>query len=438
MSDAITRIRQSPKDFVRSLHGAKFHETAKAQDMSVRQLLWKEFGEDAKREGLTPLGLLFAEHDLWPMTNEIEGIRASTYDDFVRHGDGGMFIMYEYLRQLADESARPGVAAGRRRAEAEEAGKAPEGDVSVVVADRTGRAGTRSSLFSGTDQPFGTVAAPYFYDTTPYVAQIAPQIPLETVVARTVGIRGGAMQTFYVSDAAVDRRTSRVTQGASIPLSKITGTNRTIATKKYGRAIELTYEVLRWTPIDLIGLLVQRIAVQAVTDQVSAAIDIAVNGDGNAGTAATNSNLTVLDPSTTANNLTVAAWLTFKLKFANPYVLTTVLANEAAVLKLQLLNVGSANIPLSFFNSSQGLGGMNIINPQLREPVAVGVSSDAPSGVIVGLDARLGLAHITEDGGDISETDRFIQRQVEIMTLSYHDAFMVMDPSAIKTLTLTA
>jgi hypothetical protein len=86
----------------------------------------------------------------------------------------------------------------------------------------------------------------------------------------------------------------------------------------------------------------------------------------------------------------------------------------------------------------QGLGGMNIINPQLREPVAVGVSADAPTGVIIGLDARFALAHITETGGDIQEADRFIQRQTEALYISYLDAFMTLDPLAIKTLTLSA
>lgn len=437
---SITAIKQGPREFVRNLHGANFHEAAKRRSMSVRQLLKEEFGEDSRKEGISPLGLLMWQNDLVPFTDEVDGVRASTYEEFKDLGDGGMFIMLEHLRGLADQAAHPALAAARRASEAEEAG---EGALERVIgrSGATGPIETRSSIFGASDQPYGTPFAPYYFDPTVHYPQIAPQIPLETVVARSVGITGGAMQAFFVSDTAASRRMTRVAQGASIPLTKITGSNHTISLKKYGRGIELTYEVLRWTPIDLIGLLVQRIAIQTVADQISAAMDIAVNGDGNAATAATNYNLTTLDSTTTANNLTVAAWLSFKLKFLNPYVLTTVLGNEAAILKLQLLNVGSANIPLSFLSGpmgGQGLGGMNIINPQLREPVAVGVSADAPTGVIIGLDARFALAHITETGGDIQEADRFIQRQTEALYISYLDAFMTLDPLAIKTLTLSA
>ncbi|HEY8838246.1 MAG TPA: hypothetical protein VIO16_11340, partial [Dehalococcoidia bacterium] len=250
---SITAVKQGPIDFVRNLHGANFHEAAKRNGMSARQLLKEEFGEDARAEGISPLGLLMWKNNLVPFTDEVDGVRASTYEEFANQGDGGMFIMYEHLRALADQAARPGIVAARRAAEAEETDRA---NGIVEAKGVVGPANARSSIFGGTDQPFGTPYAPYYFDPTPYVSQIAPQIPLETVVAKSVSIPGGAMQSFFVSDTAAGRRKVRVAQGADIPLTKITGSNRTLVLKKYGRGIELTYEVLRWTPIDLIGLLV--------------------------------------------------------------------------------------------------------------------------------------------------------------------------------------
>jgi hypothetical protein len=68
-------------------------------------------------------------------------------------------------------------------------------------------------------------------------------------------------------------------------------------------------------------------AVQAEIDKVAAVIEVLVNDDGNNNAAIVHA-LTGLDPSTTANLLTLKAWLAFKVKFTNPYMVTAAQARD--------------------------------------------------------------------------------------------------------------
>jgi hypothetical protein len=138
------------------------------------------------------------------------------------------------------------------------------------------------------------------------------------------------------------------------------------------------------------------------------------------------------------NNLTAKAWLTFKSKFLNPYRLSYVLAQDVPVVQLELLNLGSANIPMVAINAAAGLGALNLRQPQLGEGVGVALTADAPALKIVGLDTRFGVEHVTEIGADLQELARFVERQTQTIFLSYVDGFDILDSNANKTLRLDA
>jgi hypothetical protein len=163
-----------------------------------------------------------------------------------------------------------------------------------------------------------------------------------------------------------------------------------------------------------------------------------VSGDGNTGTAATNFNLSALDAAAVLPNPTIKAYLTFKLKWLNPYVMTHVLVQSDVGVALQLLNTGTANIPLARIQIPLGLGEFTIINPQLADRVRFGVTSDAPATTVLGFDSRFALERVVEIGSDITEIDRFVTRQTNRIVISVVEGFIVLDPFAVKTLTLNA
>lgn len=281
----------------------------------------------------------------------------------------------------------------------------------------------------------GTYLAPYVYPA-PRDLLLEPAIPLSTVVSRTTGINSTYFKPFFLED--VTNANSRVSEAAEIPAVRIGTSDKLINLKKYGRRIDITYEALRRIPIDLLSFYIQRIAIAVEAEKLDKVMDVIVNGDGNSGTAATNYNLTALDAGTTANNLTLRAWLAFKMKFKNPLVLTTVLSNEAPMLNLMLLNSGSANIPLVSMGPLGAAQSITPINAGLRDGVQGGWLDSAPANKLVGFDSRLSVERLFEVGGNIQEEDQDVKSQLKSVVLSEVEGYSILDPKANKTLSLNA
>lgn len=303
---------------------------------------------------------------------------------------------------------------------------------------RVAYAGQRA-LYLYTDAVQNSWQRPYTDAATPRWDQtFRPAIPLSEVVALTTPITGTDYRAFYLTYDAAQLRRYRVGESAEIPMAKLTDSERTIQLQKYGRGIRATYEQLRRARVDKLAWMIAMMAVQAEADKVVAAMDVLVNGDGNVGTAPTTHQLTLLDTGATAGTLTTKGWLAFKLKFANPYIITTALMQEAVALQLMLLNVGTANVLLSQLNAA-GLipGDLTPIN-LTSDGVRYGWTSDAPTLKIVGFDRRMAIEQVVEIGGQIDEMERYITNQTQIITMTEVMGFATLDPNATEVLDVNA
>jgi hypothetical protein len=400
-----TQQRPSPIELFRTMGTGNLAKEAAEKGMSVSARLEQLDPSSQHRDGLDAFQRQLECAGISVMSDIDWGIAADSWEDFCRDAN---------TRALAYEWA-------------------------IRTAKRVGgRNPNTRALYASTDQPVGGVVEPFVNAAQARVQQIAPAIRLADLVAVTTPIQGDAYRAFYLTSSTTAQRFNRVAQGADIPRSQLTGSDHTIRLFKYGKGIDFTYELVRRARIDVIGLHIARAMIQTEIDRVAAVIDIMVNGDGNPNTAAQNSNLSSMDSTATLPNLTAKGWLTFKAQFINPYVLRYILAQSAPVVQLELLNLGSANIPMSLVNAVQGLGQLNLIQPQLGEGVAVGLTSDAPTLKIVGLDNRFGIEHVTEIGADITEMERFMSRQSNTIFMTYTDGFAVMDQQAVRTLRLDA
>ena len=139
--------------------------------------------------------------------------------------------------------------------------------------------------------------------------------------------------------------------------------------------------------VDKLAMQIRFMAIQSEIDKVAAALVIIVSGDGNSGTSATTYNLTTLDTAASAGTLTLKGWLSFKKKFANPYFITTALMQEAVALQLELLNMGSGNVPLVQVEGLTAMGRLAPIN-QTADAVRYGWDSNVTALTIVGIDRR--------------------------------------------------
>jgi hypothetical protein len=342
------------------------------------------------------------------------GIGADTIDDFAKRTEvaggtreAGQMLMVEHLTRAYKSAGR-------------------------------GKPVNTRSLYTAVDQPLGSISNPYVDTLRPYWdKQIAPQIPISMLIAISTPIDNDTYRAFYLTDDATNTRMVRVSEFSEVPGAKLIGGDRTIKLYKYGRKLTMSYEQMRRMRIDQVAMHIQRLAVQAEIDKLATILDVIVNGDGNANTAATSYNLTALDSGTTANNLTVTAWLSFKAKFQNPYLVDTVLGQELPIIKLQVLNMGSANIPLVFMPAGQ-YGSLRPINPQLASGQAYGITSDAPASKLVGIDTRFSIEQITEVGATIQEVTRFITNQTEALVMTETEGYRVLDANANKILNLAA
>lgn len=298
----------------------------------------------------------------------------------------------------------------------------------------SGRDVSTRSMHTLGDFVVGGIQRPYADDATlrPEL-QIAPAIPLSELVAREEGINGRDYRSIYVENAGTqdEYRMKRVPEGTSIPTAKLVESEHTIRLKKFGRALEASYEMLRGMRLDKVAFHIALMAVQAEVDKVAAALDVLVNGDGNSN-AATEYELAGangLDSAATAGTLSLRGWLAFKKKFTNPYVITTALMQEAVSLQLELLTVSNSNVQLV----NGALGQIQRIN-QFADGVRYGWLGEAPALKIVGFDRRFALESISEIGAMISEVDRFIANQTELITFTEVQGFAILDKNATKVL----
>lgn len=288
------------------------------------------------------------------------------------------------------------------------------------------------------DSTVGSWARPWADAQTPrYSQQVVAPIPLSELVALTTPIDSDAYRSTYLTYSATNQRQYRVGEGADIPVATIASGDQSIRLYKFGRGLRATYEQLRRVRVDKLATWIMWLAIQAELDKVAAAIDVIVSGDGN-NNAATSHNLTTLDSGTTANNPTLKAWQAFKMKFAQPYTMTTAVMQDTIALQISLLNTGSANIPLVMAGAQGGLGAALTPINQFSDGIRYGWTSDAPANKIVAIDRTRCLEHVIETGSEISEMERYVTNQTQDIVFSQVEGFAVMDKNANKVMAVNA
>lgn len=406
-------LKPRAAELLRQMPGNNLYDEAKRRGMTLTAFAEREDPSDPeeRRMGLDAFSRMVMASGLVTRGDPDGGFCADSLDAFTQPSPDGQFSAQHRTALFAEWAARQwriGQGQGQRA----------------------------TAQFLSTDFVAGTPQRPYADSPTMRMQQVQPAIPLSEVVAITTPIKGDTYRPLrLVEPSAADLRKYRVAETAELPRTKIASSNDVIRLRKFGRAIEASYEVLRRAPIDHIAILIQKIGVQSQIDQVAAAIDVMMNGDGNANTAATNYNLTTLDSAASAGTMTAKGYAAFKLKFQNPYVMSTALVREDVGLQLLMLSLGNANILLQVAGFA---GQFEPINTNLRDGVRLGVTSDAPSLKILGFDSRFAIERVVETGSNINEAERWILRQVEVLTMSENEGYAVWDANATKTLNVNA
>jgi len=230
----------------------------------------------------------------------------------------------------------------------------------------------------------------------------------------------------------------RVTEAADLPIAKLKLGETAINIYKYGRAIEASYEALRRMSIEVFNIHLQEIGVQAADNKIAEILSIIKDGDGN-NNAATRYKAKDLD-SSFSTTLTRTAWIKFLLKFY-PRACNTIVSNEDGLLQILEVLYPASNTAAKMdeliangLNVAVKLPQNLVTNVTLLYSPHVEKIGDKVA--IYGLNRESAIEEIVEVGSTISEVDKFIKNQTELLTVSENSGFrkILKRSSAIMTL----
>lgn len=230
----------------------------------------------------------------------------------------------------------------------------------------------------------------------------------ETIAGNS--IRGAKLVMDDKNKDAVTKK--RVAEGTDIPLAKLELAGTAYSLFKRGRAVQATYEVLRRMSIDMYSKHLDMIANDVALQQVGDAIDVLVNGDGNA-------NATSAITIAGADGLTIEEMVIFAIAFykkANLPLTTIVTGDGEFYKKLMMMNFNANEINgvmagMTFNFPQAQLSELNVVYDP-RVPAAGGKEQ------LIGLNKDYALTKYLEAGSQIREYDQFIRNQTKLGTVT--------------------
>lgn len=238
---------------------------------------------------------------------------------------------------------------------------------------------------------------------------------LDSIIATTTKIDALDYRSVTTVNNQKDTDPSLIAEGAFIPETKIVTKDKLVTLNKCGRLLSASYEAIRFQKLDLFAVALKQIGAGIARAQVSQAIDILINGDGNSNSAP---ELTIEDEFIAYTDL-INLWNELA-----PYNLTTMIASPNLMPFILTLN--------EFKDSYKGIdfhATGKMITPLGAELFR---STDMPEGVLIGFDKTCTLEKI-EAVPVTTEYDKLIDRQLERAAITTIAGFSkIYDDSCVK------
>lgn len=413
----VTDMHASVGDLVQQMASNRLYQEARSQGfLTLSDFLEHEDPSAAEdlSEGLDAYSRMLMVSNITPNSDARLGVRADTMEVWSRDNIArGLFP--EYLRRQLDA----------HKTQRERAARAAQ--------ERA------QTIYLSTDYAENSVWRPIQYEPDLIdQTDLQPQVPLSAVVRRSRGVDSDRVGVRYLSNiTAASLRLRRVAEGAEIPRVTIMQGVRDIRLHKFGVGLEATYESLRRMPIDEFADHLRLIGIYIEVDRVAAAADVVLNGDGNANTSATSYDLTDLDPAATVDIPTIRSWIAFRNKFRNPFRPVIMLGNEDVITDILMIAVTTTTY-ITQLPANTGLGqGFRPLIGQVGD-IAYAVLDSMPARKLLLFDSTQAVEHLIENGSEITETDRWVNKQVEALFLTVNENFRVWNPMASKVMVLDA
>lgn len=372
--------------------------------------------------------------------------RANSFDEVIKHLDG----------QLYNKAAGLGMSVPQYL---ECMLPSPEGELSTfdklfrhfgifVKSDpRRGIASSPASFFVPADHPTSSILFPAFIQQQAMLARLSSTASIDSLVATTRTITGSTYQSLSIDDSGLAQgKGYRVGEGSPFPKVKFTWSQAANSISKHGVQLDFSYEFLRRASIELVGTLVQRIAQRDAQLNYYDAITFLLNGDGSSNNpAAVSTRAVTLDSSIGANDgvVTYKAWLKW-LALWDTFTPRVVIGDIDAVIALILMTRPAADTLAIISALKNGSTDPNAVKDlidngeQLFPNVKFHVVPTAKIGAntLLGVDTSAAAERILEAGSDLTETQKYIERQTESMVMSVADNISKIWPEACKVLSL--
>lgn len=242
---------------------------------------------------------------------------------------------------------------------------------------------------------------------------------LPSIVATVTKIDGNDYRTIKTT-IGTDNSTTGISEGTALTSTTITNQDELVTLKKRGNVISASYESLRLKRLDLFSVTLRQIGAQIARTQLSDAVSILVNGDGNNNAAA------AVNPVSTTGLAyadLIALWASF-----DKYELNTILANTKTMQVLLSLNeMKDAEAGLNF----QGTG-------QMITPLGATLlrADSVADNTLIGIDRNCAL-EMVQAGDVLIDSDKLIDKQLERISISCTAGFAKIYKDATKKMTYT-
>jgi hypothetical protein len=303
-----------------------------------------------------------------------------------------------------------------------------------------------ASFFVPADSPQSAILFPAFIQQQAMIARLSAVSSVESLVATTRTITGSAYQALSIDDSGLAAGKSfRVGEGAPFPKVKFTWSSAGNVILKHGVQLDFSYEFLRRASIELVGTLVQRIAQRDAQLNYWDAITFLLNGDGSVNNpAAVSTTAKSYDNTIAADGVcTYTAWLKW-LATWDTFRPNIIIGDIDAILAIVLMTRPAADTFAIISALKSGSLDPNAVKDlidngeQLFPNVKFHVVPTAKIGALtlLGIDTTAAAERIVEAGSDLTETQKYIERQTETMVMSVADNISKIWPGACKVLSL--
>lgn len=234
----------------------------------------------------------------------------------------------------------------------------------------------------------------------------------QSVLSDVTAVHTKVETSEYVAGVLTDSTaySTKTTAGNALPTATYLESATLLKLDKYGRSIHASYEVIQRQRLDAFGAVLRSIGVRLSNALLLQAINKMQTSTGTSVDVATADTLNYAD-------------LTNLYGAFSDFDMTTLLASPAVAAKIMALD------EMKEMASTQP----NVITlpfgAQLRK--CAGMSSD----YIVGLDHRFGIEMVTS-GDLLLETDKLIDSQLDVITMSIRVGFRILTTDAIHVLNL--